>query len=463
LVLALLVVLSTTAPPILSGVDGLSGGQPAGATVATDDERTVEDVSLVSVGRGGDKLWPYTSRATSFDTLTLPINLVVKGNPARVRSLLLYSNDAAWDETNESWQVAADEQSPGDGQTWGSATGADRYTYVQTESGGTWIRESMQLHDGTYFGGRTHLRLYGGGQPGDSWTAIQAHRDYWDWFRLRHTVTSLDGPRHTVERDLMGDRTVVDVQRERFGNGGIIDADGWVTVVVLGPPQLTSEASFEAQQAEQADSVETERNGRFADVLQTSGLSVLSDGTSLSFLILVLVGVGGVVTAATRWNEFELFVERAGVTHRPAYQYLRGSLLFVTLLSIPLVVRFTSLGLEGIAPNHPKVIAGLLYPVFALGPPIVALRIPRGFSPEAWFVLAFVGYGTGLVADFIFVGVPVVPLEIVLHRFVVLSSLGFLAMVGQRRSTSVDVHTAALPVAMSLWVFLLAWPLLLGI
>ncbi|RDZ62153.1 hypothetical protein C5B90_17495 [Haloferax sp. Atlit-12N] len=479
-VLGLVFLLAATAVPTTSVVDfGANGGVSTAATTepAPNGPKSAADVRLVSVGDRGDRLWPFTSRDRAFETLTLPVNVVVEGNPARVRSLLMYSRDATWDETNESWQQASTEQAPTDeaASPWGSATGADRFTFVDTaESGGLWIAESMQLHDGTYFGSRIHLRLYGGGTPDDSWTAIQAHRDYWDWFRLRHTVTSLSGPQHVVERDLMRQSTVVDVRRERFANGGIIDADGWVSVVELGPPQLSTLPRDDARRSVPVESVTDRGERRPAEradsdrgdtpsVLDAPTTDSAGVGTALSILAVVFVGVGGLAAVVTRRDEFGALVERLRWSRLADDRFQRVVALAVALVALPVLVRSAALGLESVIPNHPKVVAGLLSPVFAFAPVALAARLPRGYSPELWFGTAFVGYGVGLVADFAMIGVAVVPVDVVLHRFAVLVALGVIAVAGHRRFEASEPRRAPLWAAVCLWILLFAWPLFLGI
>ncbi|WP_256290576.1 hypothetical protein [Halobellus inordinatus] len=85
---------------------------------------------------------------------------------------------------------------------------------------------------GTYFGQRTHLRAYSS-RSGD-WTAIQAHAEYWDWFRVRHTVTSVASGARFVEEDLRDELFVTNVTRTHHGHrsGGSI---GWWTVIGLTP------------------------------------------------------------------------------------------------------------------------------------------------------------------------------------------------------------------------------------
>ncbi|KAB1189903.1 hypothetical protein GJR96_17140 [Haloferax sp. MBLA0076] len=465
-VLVVFVVLSTSAVSSVSVVDVTPGNLFDSGPAVPDGVEEARDVSLVSVGIEEDRLWPFTSRAKSFDTLTLPINLVVKGDPARVRSLLVYSQDARWDETTESWKEAAGEQaSPETGESvWGPATGADRYTYVDTEGpGGRWVDESMQLHDGTYFGSRVHLRLYGVGSRNTSWTAIQAHRDYWDWFRLRHTVTSLAGPQHTVERDLMDQPAVVDVRRERYGNGGVFDADGWVTVTELAPPQLASDTSVEDTAVESEVDADAERDEALDAGVFSLGTESTHRLTSIALLAFVVASVGGLLATTIDADDIDTATDRLERSPIADDRFQRSVALFLALIALPLVVRAAALALEGIAPNQPKVIAGLLYPVFVFAPPYLALRIPKDAATERWFSLAFLGYGIGLVADFALVGVSVVPIDLVLHRFVLLVSLGLLAVVGARRAATDESTRVALPAAVGLWVALLLWPLLLGV
>ncbi|KAB1185151.1 MULTISPECIES: hypothetical protein [Haloferax] len=466
-VLAVFVILSMSAVSSVSAIDLTPADLFDDGRAEPDGVEDAEAVRLVSVGPEQDRLWPFTSRGKSFDTLTLPINVVVEGDSARVRSLLVYSQDARWDETNESWKEVPGERnlSSADGSVWGPATGADRYTYVDTDApGALWVDESTQLHDGTYFGSRIHLRLYGVGSQGNSWTAIQAHRDYWDWFRLRHTVTGLAGPQHTVERDLMDQPAVTEVRRVRYGNGGIFDADGWVTVVELAPPQLVSEESVDDQPVSDDTASSTNNDVDDAEPEPTSSTIELTDSlVVLSLVALAIAGVGGLATFARDGDRTGALTERFHRSRLGDPRVQRAIALFATLVLLPLFIRWVALVLEGFAPNHPKIIAGLLYPVFALGPPAVALWLPRGYSSERWFGLAFLGYGIGLVVDFGFVGVSVVPLDLVLHRFVVLVSLGLLAVVGHRRSGFDDANSLALPATIGLWILLLLWPLFLGV
>lgn len=124
---------------------------------------------------------------------TLAINLLIHAPPDEARAALVDRSDLEWQETNETMEDAGTESyriSPDSGVDWDDAAGSTRYTYIDaTPHGGEaeWIDESYQLHDGTYLGSRAHIRAYA--NEDDNWTAIQAHEEYFDWFRLRHTVT----------------------------------------------------------------------------------------------------------------------------------------------------------------------------------------------------------------------------------------------------------------------------------
>jgi len=123
-----------------------------------------------------------------------------------------------------------------DGNGLGSADGSTRYAYVamgHDPTGGTWLDESYQLHDGEYLGSRHHIRAYASPDSDDQWTAMQTHREHWDWFRLSHTVTSAEDSQRYVEREFMDRRYVSSVSRDHLGNDRGFDSDGWVTIIDL--------------------------------------------------------------------------------------------------------------------------------------------------------------------------------------------------------------------------------------
>ncbi|SFG91220.1 hypothetical protein SAMN04488063_3263 [Halopelagius inordinatus] len=113
---------------------------------------------------------------------------------------------------------------------WQPARGSSRYTYVTADpnASGRWIESRYQLATGAYLGQRTHIRAYPG--PFGNWTAFQAHTEYWDWFRLRHTVTGVAPGARFVEQDLREEPFVEGVSRQYHGLGGG-GSDGWLTII----------------------------------------------------------------------------------------------------------------------------------------------------------------------------------------------------------------------------------------
>jgi hypothetical protein len=218
--------------------------QPSGAAETPPDDQLVEPTGTGSV------VWPYTSRSRSAEGRTLAVNVVVVGEPAAVRRALTDRSDANWTAVDGDADVgesalglenrtdpnrtdpnrtAEGERDVG-GSPWRPARGASRYTYVSAQrgGGGRWVESSYQLGTGTYLGRRVHVRAYPG--PGGDWTALQAHTEYWDWFRLRHTVTGVAPGARFVERDLRGEPFVERISRVYHGQGGG-GSDGWLTVV----------------------------------------------------------------------------------------------------------------------------------------------------------------------------------------------------------------------------------------
>ena len=195
----------------------------------TDERRealTPEETALVSPDGTNSYVWPYTSRSQSVSGRTLALNVVVLGDSERVRRVLATGSDANWSATNRNTSVRI---SP-----WRRAHGSVRYTYVAPDqnASGRWIPADYQLHVGAYFGQRTHLRAYS--SRSGNWTALQAHTEYWDWFRVRHTVTGVAAGARFVEHDLRDEPYVTRVTRAHHGHRGG-GSDGWWTVIGLAP------------------------------------------------------------------------------------------------------------------------------------------------------------------------------------------------------------------------------------
>lgn len=388
---------------------------PAHLVAVTDAEKgdtgTEPSVKLVRVHSTGDtKLWPYTSRRQSFDSITLPINVVFEEDAATVRRLLVASTA----DSDSQWQTTSPDNETvvlnGTDTAWSESHGATRYTYVYTESSGRWLDESAQLHDGSYFGTRYHLRLYEGGGSDRTWTAVQAHEEHWDWFRLRHTVGSLSEARQHVEHGFYGTRYLASIERERYANGDIMDTDGWVTVIDLvdwtTPPVHTVFAPL--------------------------------------FL--------GVAVALT--NGLKSFRHRVRESDHLSSLTRHHVALFVAMATIPLAVRVVSIALEQETPlgQSPKSIAALLFPVVVFGLPLAAGVLGRYLQADEGFVTAAVGLGIGFVLDYTYLQITVLPIAVVLHRFCLLLAIGLIAAGGIRWSTDVLNRYGYTAVGSVLWV-----------
>ncbi|WP_254537861.1 hypothetical protein [Halomarina litorea] len=397
----------------------------AGATVVDDigaqqERERVERTGsspLVELWPDGDRLWPYTSKRQAFSSRTLAVNVVVYADPVTVRAAMTRGTAANW-QVNETADSPVDESVVPENDTndtladapfevvddrlvWRDAHGARRYTYVERvdddpEGDGEWLREYYQLHDGSYLGARDHVRVYA--PPDADWTAMQAHSEHWDWFRLRHTVSGITAAQRRVEADFMGKPYVHDVVRVYFDNGGMSDGDGWVTAV------------------------------RFVA------------GATVPAAALLVVPFGRDVRRWLDGRDPRSLVRTFAPAVGPAGLYLG--------------VRVGGVALEGLLGGvTPKVAAALLYPVLAFGVPVAAVVASRVHDREFAFTLVATGLGAAVVLDYAFLGVATLPIPVVLHRGAVLLSAGVLAAGG----ADSDRRTVAFGAAC--WVTTLVLPL----
>ena len=364
------------------------------------EEPTVDDVAddrLIAVD-GDYRLWPYTSRTRTVEGRTLAINVLFHADAEATRAAIEGDPGADWEETEpgEAAATAGDDQvREFVGRDWRDAHSSLRYSYVEGPTGGVWLTETFELHDGAYLGVRDHLRAYE--SPDGAYTAIQAHEEYYDWFRLRHTVPDIDAPATRLEDEFIESDRATDVRREYRGiDGG--RSDGWLSVIELAATAAVAGALLRSRTREAA----VELLGRLrADAARHAGAATL--GLALG---LVLVGV-----------------RAAGVTLEAA--------------------------LPGVSP---KVFAAPLYLVLAAGlPALVLWRAPRS-GPTAAAVAVVVGLGAGFVADFAALGVAVPP-ALLVHRMALLAALAVVAV--GRAAADRPVAVAGLLA----WVVGLALPL----
>jgi len=351
----------------LSGVFAGPPTEPAGATVEAD--------SLVAV-EGEYRLWPYTSRDTSAAGRTLAINVVVHADAETTRRAIEGRSDADWEKTDETEAAAtaeADQVRAIVERDWADARSSTRYSYVRGGEGGMWLRETFELHDGSYLGVRDHLRAYE--SPDGAYTAIQAHEEYYDWFRLRHTVPGITEPRNRLEDELIRGAVDAEVSREYRGiDGGW--SDGWLTVVELAT----------------------------AATLAAVGGTLLRDRTRRAA------------------------VDLARRSRREARRHTRAAALGALLALVVVAVRVAGVTVETLGPTlPPKAIAAPLYLVLAVGLPGLVVALGRECDPTAAGLAVGAGLGAGFVADFAALGVAVPP-ALIVHRTALVAALSVLAL-----------------------------------
>ena len=337
------------------------------------DERPAPEVdegALMEVD-GEYQIWPYTSRSESVDGRTLAINVVFHDDGDTVRDALEAREEADWRETDDE-ETDAEPDLVRDivVRDWEDAHGSTRYTYFEGPSGGAWVTESFELHNGEYLGSRDHIRAYE--SPDEAYTAVQIHEEYYDWFRLRHTVPDINDPAVRLENDFIESGLGERVSREYRGiDEGL--SDGWITVIELA---------------------------------------------------MTVTAMGVLLRRKTRVAAVELAERVRGEAKR----HTDVALLGVALAAVFIGVRVAGVALETAYPAlPPKAIAGPLYLVIAVGIPALVIAGASDADPTAAFLGVSVGLGAGFVLDFAALGVAIPP-GLVVHRVALLAALGIIAV-----------------------------------
>jgi len=460
---------------VLSSTYVLAVGLPLPTSNPADGD-TPSRGQMVQPVDNGSYLWPYTAREETTQQRTLATNLVIVGEDERVQRALTEQTNLNWELTepteNESEnETAVNEtvtptpegtETPAAGNdtadngteefaaptpvpeenasvndsvpqpvavdesviNWNDAHGSTRYSYIDARPAGGeagWVDEAYQIHAGAYFGSRYHIRAYT--TPEAEWTAIQIHQEYWDWFRLRHTVTDIQRSRNVLESDFLDQPYVRSVSREYYGiNRGW--NDGWLSEIRLAP------------------------------------------------------GLAAVFLLALFTRETHKSIQQEG---RRLFSWtrnnIRGFVMAGVLAAVYLGVRSVGIVLETTVPNvDPRVFLAVLYPTIALGLPLLAVILAQPFGATSRFDrtqriadrlgppiealpafgFAVAGLGGAFVLDFAGLGVGAIPVQLILHRVGLACALGLLAA----GSTRVDERGAGLLVLGALgWLVGLVMPL----
>jgi hypothetical protein len=394
----------------LTAVAYLGAGLLDSPQVSPTDADSPADDQVIRPVENGSKLWPYTSRSRSVDGRTLAVNVVIRGDPADVEAALTDRSGLGFEELPEDEAEAEDDtyriRINESNVDWDDAHGSTRYSYIAGEGGG-WMDESYQFHAGEYLGQRHHIRGYN--DPNGEFSAIQIHREYFDFFRLRHQVTDIDDSATMLEEEFIDEPFVDEVSREYHGlTGGW--SDGWLSTIRLGT------------------------------LFPASGL-------------LGLFVVGSVVSSGTRRAIRSLASSFAAWTG----ENWPGFALVVSLVVVVTGVRSLGIAFERFFTDiSPQLFAGGVYPILAFGPPLVVGLFVRRIDPLPAFGFATVGLGTAFTLDTLWVGLGVVPVRFVLHRFGLMLALGVLAL-GVAREISDDTDALDHERKLLIAIGLIAW------
>jgi len=358
----------------------------------------------------GTLLWPYHSQTADYAARTLPVNVVVYGDASAVERILLHGA-GEWEEIpDEQQDVDPDESSTtveGQFVDWDPAEGAVRYIAFREpgEEVRYWKPADYHLHDGDYLGSRNHIRAYV--DPADgNWTAIQAHREHWDWFRLHHTVHSVEEAQSHVEQRFHDRRFVSNLRRENFDNSRGSDADGWVSVIEL--EQWLAAAA----------------------------------GT-------LLVGWTG-----TMHRRIDPTTEQFDSAPRAA--------LLASAVAVPyLFVRFGAIAVHRVAPGiDPWLVVLCFLPVLVVGEPVATYLAAGGLDETPAFAVASLSFLVTLLFDYTVLGVGSLPLDTIVHHVTVVAAVGLIAAGASVRARNPETDRGHLRTGLLLWIAVGLLPLL---
>lgn len=421
----------------------LIGGPSMLATVTNDEvtpEQQRENQTIVRPTDGQSGFWPYLNAQPRFQKRSA-INVVVVGETDDLLRLLVESGETSWqitpdeeeeadpgthalvDEQNESFagntttetlesetvtENESEERIVDQGITiggstirWSRATGGTRYGYVEDGDGnGRWITETAQVHEGTYYGQRFHARLYESPDENESWVAIQAHEEHFDWFTLRHRVHGSQAAQVRMERDLMQVPQInvtEDIRRVYLNNGRSSNQDGWATVVEIATVLVAGLA--------------------VGSIVGREGVGRLSER--------VRKRIDSHLTTVDR-RRLRAINERLEIWHFG----LAG-----VIIGLVLGVRAGGIMLERQSSLSVYEIAGLLYPFIAVGLPVgtylTATKLERRMDGA---ITAGGAFAVAVWLDYGWLHVETIPVDVVVQRMLLTVALGLIAAGAARRA-----------------------------
>lgn len=392
-------------------------------TIQTAPEPASDERQSFSFEGYDSGVWNYLSPSRSFRQRS-PINVIVRADADTVVTALQSRGNFTWNET-ESIEQHADPEEPiprrvnlsNTAIDWGETTGTARYAYVYDGTGdiwtdGEWIGETDQLHNGDYYGHRTHIRLYESPVAEEEpWVAMQVHTEHFDWFTLRHAVDGVEEGQSQVEHEFMSLDNVDVIWRAPLGNGDRSDADGWATIVEL--------------------------------TITLPGLLI------------------GWVSMRDIWRQRLTSVDRARARAIRGRLSLQQAFLMVGVVTIVLGVRAGGILLEWHTDFTMHAIAALLYPFISVGIPVVTYVFSHELTRRMDAAVTASGsLGIAFLLDYGYLGVQVLPIEVVVQRTGVIMALGLIAGGAAKRAARERRLNRLLVSGVLLWVGLLAATLL---
>jgi hypothetical protein len=240
---------------------------------------------------------------------------------------------------------------------------------------------------------------------------MQVHTEHFDWFTLRHAVDGVEEGQRQVEQEFMSLDNVDLVWRTYLANDGPSDADGWATVVEL--------------------------------TITLPGLLV------------------GMLSMRDIWKRRLTSVDRARARAIRNRLSIQQTFLVTSIVAIVLGVRAGGILLEWHTGLSMHAIAGLLYPFIAVGIPIVTYVFSQQLTRRMdAAVTASAALGIGFLLDYGYLGVEVLPIEVVIQRTGVIMALGLIAAGAAKRATRERRLNKLLVSGVLLWIGLLAATLL---
>lgn len=384
----------------VSGVPEVSvAPAPAPAPVgAHPDFVTLDEgggrVRLATLGTRGPEVWPYTAASPSFARPASPINIVFDGPPRRVRRLFVRDERRDWNETANLTEGASL-------LDWRGLESAERYVFVRNGSGGQTAGAGAGTRTGEWrepvF--QLHAGAYFGAQYHVRAYDVSAGRDRWTALQVHSEHWDWFSLTHRVDS--------VDDPRKR------------VETLLFTDPAVRS---VRRQYLANGDSYDADG---WTTVVHLSALALLAS----------YAGARRPLSWLSR-------------------RTLRRGALFGGVAVVPLAVRTLGL-LAWNAGLPPGVVSKALYPVLILGTPVVAVVAARGRSPEGAFSLAAGGFAVGVVLDYAWLSVSVLPASVLAHRALAAVAVGLVAAAGTGRTVRRTAVVGAL-----LWAVAVALPLL---